>query len=98
EKKFHEWGAYAVLIGRLLPFVPFKVFSITSGILRFNFENFVLMTFIGTLPRAFLLAWLGGELLQYKSHFWIALGAVVLLVAVGYFVKKAVEMKKNKHA
>lgn len=98
EKKFHEWGAYAVLIGRLLPFVPFKVFSITSGILRFNFENFVLMTFIGTLPRAFLLAWLGGELLQYKSHFWIALGAVVLLVTVGYFVKKAVEMKKNKHA
>ncbi|MEM4254861.1 MAG: DedA family protein [Candidatus Norongarragalinales archaeon] len=98
ERKFGEWGSHAVLIGRLFPFVPFKVFSITSGILRFNFENFVVMTFIGTLPRAFLLAWLGNALLQYRSQFWIAAATLVLLAAVAYFVKKAVEKRgASKH-
>jgi len=95
EKKFHEWGAYAVLVGRLLPFVPFKVFSITSGILKYNFQNFVVMTFIGTLPRAFLLAWLGHSIIQYKNQFWIVLGAVALLAIVGYLVKKSLEKRKQ---
>src|SRR3989338_5045864 len=59
EKKFKEWGAATVFVSRLIPFIPFKVFSITSGILKFNFPAFVLMTFLGTIPRAFILAWIG---------------------------------------
>ncbi len=95
EKKFNEWGSNAILIGRLLPFVPFKVFSITSGILKFNFENFVVMTFIGTLPRAFLLAWLGSKILEYKSQFWIALGAIVVLLVAAYFIRKQLKARKK---
>ncbi len=94
EKKFHEWGAYAVLIGRLLPFVPFKVFSITSGILKYDFKNFTAMTFIGTLPRAFILAWVGGALLEYRGQFWLALGVVVVLLAAAYVIQR--QLKKRK--
>ncbi|MBS3070273.1 DedA family protein [Candidatus Micrarchaeota archaeon] len=96
EKKFHEWGAYAVLIGRLLPFVPFKVFSITSGVLKYDFKKFTAMTFIGTLPRAFILASVGGALLQYKNQFWIALGVIVILAAIAFLAKMAVDAKKKK--
>lgn len=95
EKKFHQWGSNAILIGRLLPFVPFKVFSITSGILRFNFENFVVMTFIGTLPRAFLLAWLGSKLLDYQSQFWLAFGVIFVVLAVAFLIQR--QLKKRKH-
>jgi membrane protein DedA with SNARE-associated domain len=88
EKKFHEWGAPAVLISRLIPFIPFKVFSITSGILRFNFPAFVAMTFLGTIPRAFVLAWIGGAILQYKTQFWIAFAVLLVLLAFAYLIKK----------
>ena len=90
EKKFNEWGAPTVLVARLIPFIPFKVFSITSGILRFNFPSFVVMTFIGTIPRAFVLAWIGSTILAYRTQVWIALGALVLLAALAYFVKKKI--------
>ncbi|MFH1056689.1 MAG: VTT domain-containing protein [Candidatus Micrarchaeota archaeon] len=88
EKKFKEWGAPAVFIARLIPFIPFKVFSITSGILKFNFPAFVVMTFLGTIPRAFILAWVGFAILEYKTPFWIALGVLIALGAITYFVKK----------
>lgn len=96
EKKFRSWGPHAVLIGRLIPLIPFKVFSITSGILKLNFESFTVMTFIGTLPRAFLLAWLGNRLLQYQSQALPILGAIVLLLIVGYFVKKEVDARRSR--
>src|SRR3989344_1519631 len=96
EKKFHEWGAPAVLIARLIPFIPFKVFSITSGILKFNFPSFVVMTFIGTIPRAFILAWVGFSILEYKTQFWIAVAVLVALGAIAYLDKKKFfNSKKN---
>ena len=95
EKKFHEWGAPAVLIARLIPFIPFKVFSITSGILRFNFPSFVVMTFIGTIPRAFILAWIGSSILQYKPQFWIVLGVLAVLGILGWVAKKKLETGKK---
>src|SRR3989344_2010408 len=96
EKKFNEWGAPAVLIARLIPFIPFKVFSITSGILKFNFPSFVVMTFIGTIPRAFILAWVGFSILEYKTQFWIAVAVLVALGAIAYLDKKKFfNSKKN---
>lgn len=96
EKKFHEWGSHAVLIGRLLPFIPFKVFSITSGILKFSFENFVVMTFIGTFPRAFLLAWLGNRLLQYQNDVLPIIAAVIVLFVVGYLIKREIDARRSR--
>lgn len=55
-----RYGAWSVLIGRLIPLVPFKVFSIGSGAMRIAFGGFVLMTLVGVIPRLVLLA-LAGE-------------------------------------
>src|SRR3989338_3677179 len=52
-------GRWAVLITRLIPFMPFKVFSIIFGVMKIDIKEFLLFTFIGALPRAFLLALLG---------------------------------------
>lgn len=95
EEKFKKWGAWTVFVARLIPFIPFKVFSITSGILKFDFPSFVVMTFIGTIPRAFILASLGYAFLQYKTPFLIAFAAIVAVGIIAYlFLKKKEKTKR----
>ena len=57
-----RYGILGVLIGRLLPIVPFKIFSITAGLGKVPFGWFVLMTLIGVVPRLLLLAMAGAWL------------------------------------
>ncbi|GEM_PF-431363 len=95
ELKFKSWGKWTILIARLLPFIPFKVFSIASGLLRYDFKNFVIFTFIGTIPRAFLLAFLGSKLAQYNSQVFLAI-AVLLSLGVAYWLAKKFVFKKNE--
>ncbi len=101
EKKFNEWGSYTILIARLIPFIPFKVFSITSGLLKYDFKQFVLWTFIGTIPRALILAWLGTKIYEYKTNAIIAIIVFCALLAIAWwasrkFRKKKTITKKNK--
>jgi len=53
------------------------------------------MTFIGTIPRAFILAWIGSSILQYKPQFWIVLGVLAVLGILGWFAKKKLETGKK---
>ncbi len=96
ERKFGEWGSWTILIARLVPFIPFKVFSIASGLLKFDFRNFVIFTFIGTIPRAFILAWVGERLVAYRGQVLSAVGAIIVLLVLAYFVKKKLFYKTSK--
>ena len=71
-----KFGAWSVLIGRILPVVPFKVFSIASGITKIPFVPFVLCTMVGVLPRIYVLALFGEAIIKYTKT------AVLVLVAV----------------
>jgi len=69
---FNHWGVWAVLLGRIAPFIPFDVISYSAGLTRMKFRSFMVPTVIGTLPRAFFYAFIGGyfsgklkELIQY---------------------------------
>ncbi len=80
-KKYGVWG---VLIGRLLPIIPFKVFSIASGITKLPLPPFILCTFIGVVPRIILLMLFGTSLMKYTKPTVIA---AVLLILVFISVK-----------
>ncbi len=95
EKKFNEWGKWTILISRLIPFIPYKVFSITSGVLKFDFKNFVVFTFIGSIPRTFLLAWIGAQIMTYRETALIAIAAIAL-IALWYWVWRKKIVKKNR--
>jgi uncharacterized membrane protein YdjX (TVP38/TMEM64 family) len=56
---FDRWGVWAVLLGRLAPFVPFDVISYSAGLTQMKFRSFIVPTVIGTLPRALFYAFLG---------------------------------------
>lgn len=84
-----KYGNVTVFISRLIPFVPFKVFSISAGILRMDFPPFLLYTFLGMIPRSFILAYLGKTIMAYKIPGLMALVIVGILIYFGY--------KKFKH-
>lgn len=88
EEKFSKWGGWTILFSRLIPFIPYKVFSITSGILKFDFRNFVFFTFVGSIPRSFLLAWVGYAILEYKAIALTVIGVAAILFVVVYYLNK----------
>lgn len=75
-KKYGVWG---VLAGRLLPIVPFKVFSIASGITKVKFIPFIIFTMIGVLPRIYLLTVFGRAIVKYTKPAVIIIFFVLLL-------------------
>lgn len=52
---FHEWGPVIVVIGGLTPF-PYKVVTITAGVVAMPFIPFFLWSIIGRAPRFFMVA------------------------------------------
>jgi membrane protein YqaA with SNARE-associated domain len=76
-----------VLISRCIPFVPFKVFSISSGLLNLPLAPFILYTFLGAIPRCFVLATIGKKLERYKKPVLLSILALVVLYLAYEIVK-----------
>jgi len=74
-----KYGSWSVLIGRLLPVVPFKVFSIAAGITGISFIPFIVFTMLGVLPRIYLLAFFGSVILKYKTPCLLIIGCILLI-------------------
>lgn len=69
---FNRWGAWAVLLGRFAPFIPFDAISYSAGLTTMKWKSFLVPTLIGTLPRTLFYTSLGTffgvtfqELIQY---------------------------------
>jgi len=56
---FNHWGIWAVLLGRIAPFIPFDVISYSAGLTQMKTRSFMIPTVVGTLPRALFYAFLG---------------------------------------
>ncbi len=87
---FDQWGFWAILLAGFSP-IPYKVFTITAGVIGMPFVPFVLGSAAGRGARFFLVALLmawGGERMEAGLHRWIdrlgwlTVGLVVLIVAV----------------
>jgi membrane protein DedA with SNARE-associated domain len=79
ENFARRYGSYSVLIGRILPIVPFKVFSIAAGITKIPFTKFVIFTLIGVIPRLIILSIFGASLAKYTKPMLMVIGALVLI-------------------
>jgi len=82
---FSEWGVLVIFIASFTP-IPFKVFTITAGVMSMAFWPFILTALIGRAMRFFLVAGLmvlGGEKMEAKLSKYIdALGWITILAAV----------------
>jgi membrane protein YqaA with SNARE-associated domain len=87
---FAVWGVWVVFLAGFSP-IPYKIFTITAGVVGMVFLPFVLASFIGRGARFFLVAWLmrmggtkmEGILKQYIDRIgWL----LVIVVVLGYFL------------
>ena len=89
---FSEWGIMVIFIASFTP-IPFKVFTITAGIMGMMFIPFLLTALIGRGLRFFLVAGImvvGGEKMESKLSKYIDIlgwGTIVLAVIL-YFILK----------
>jgi membrane protein YqaA with SNARE-associated domain len=89
---YQNYGVWAVAIAGFTP-IPFKVFTIASGIFGLSFVPFVLMSFLSRGARFFLISTLiyfYGEKISLfieKYFNWLSLGFVVLLVGAFVLIK-----------
>ena len=87
---FAEWGFWVVFVAGFSP-IPYKVFTITAGVISMAFLPFVLASMVGRGARFFLVAALmawGGEAMEQRLHKWVdwvgwlTLLAVVIIVVI----------------
>jgi membrane protein DedA with SNARE-associated domain len=91
ENFARKYGVLSVLIGRIVPIVPFKVFSIAAGIAKINFPGFVVFTLVGVIPRIIVLSIFGESLVKYTKP-----TVIVIVVAVLAFVAYKLIIRKLK--
>ena len=58
---FNRWGAWAILLGRFAPFIPFDAISYSAGLTSMKLKKFLIPTIIGTLPRTLFYTILGSS-------------------------------------
>lgn len=89
---FDEWGFWAIFIAGFSP-IPYKVFTITAGVISMAFIPFLIASLVGRGCRFFLVAGLmswGGQPMEKKLHHYmdiIGWTTVALLVAILVVIK-----------
>ena len=91
EGWFNEWGVWVIFVAGFSP-IPYKLFTLSAGVLSMSIIPFVIASFVGRGSRFFILAgllkYLGPKLepMIIKYMEWIGWFTVlVLIVVIGYF-------------
>jgi membrane protein YqaA with SNARE-associated domain len=90
KQTYAQWGWLVILVKGVTP-IPFKLVTITSGLLGYNFPLFVALSVVTRGARFFLVAgilsWFGEPLrVALERHFATVLAASVALVIVGFII------------
>lgn len=90
-------GFLLLIILRLIPAVPYNLINYTFGLTGISFSSYLLASAIGIIPGTFAFINIGDKTLEAGSpSFWIAIGLLVLLLAVtGLLGKKLFLGQKN---
>lgn len=91
---FEKYGPEAVLISKLLPIMG-RVISVPAGIAKMSLKKFIIYTFIGTVPFAVTLGYLGVQLgikwpiiKEYLDTWDIVIVTVVFIGILSYLIYK----------
>lgn len=85
---YENYGFFGVLVAAVTP-IPYKVFTIASGMMSFDLGQFVLASALGRATRFFLVAGLirlfGARIKPFmERHFELAASALVVLAILGF--------------
>ncbi len=92
KAKYDEFGFIGILIAAITP-IPYKVFTIASGVFNFNFWSFMLASVIGRSFRFFLVAgliWKFGPAIKafIDKYFNLLVILFTVLLVLGFVLIK----------
>jgi len=90
-----------LLLSRIIPIIPLSPISFFSGLIRFNLIKFSVFTFIGCLPRYFVLGligwWTGIAYYGFVETIGFMEDLTLLLLIVGVIIYLVfIKLKKNR--
>jgi membrane protein YqaA with SNARE-associated domain len=90
EDFYARWGALVILVKGLTP-IPYKLVTIVSGLLGYNFAMFVLLSLLTRGARFFILAGalnaFGDPLrLALERHFALFMGIIAVTIVAGFVI------------
>lgn len=94
ERFFDRYGANAIVIARLLPFVPFDPVSYFAGLTSVKFWKFFVATGLGQLPATVVYSYAGGQLSGGAQAFMIGL---LILFAAAALITAGKKMYDASH-
>ncbi|MBI4174339.1 MAG: VTT domain-containing protein [Candidatus Aenigmarchaeota archaeon] len=99
EKQFEKgkkvWTTIAIL--RAIPFFPIAIVSLTAGVLRLSWKKYAAATFIGSIPRTFILAIIGWQLGSTYVTFAGKLSELENIITVAVVIAIAFVLYKYHH-
>ncbi|MDE0485186.1 MAG: TVP38/TMEM64 family protein [Candidatus Poribacteria bacterium] len=87
DQFIQRYGNYAILIARLIPYIPFDVVSYAAGLTRIRFLGFWLATGLGQLPATAAYTYLGNKISAYTNLMLLGFGVVISISIVIWLVK-----------
>lgn len=87
DQWFLRWGAYAVLVARLLPVVSFDVVSYAAGLTSMRFWRFMAATVVGMTPATFIYSFFGERAPQYVRVLLAVFGVVIAVALVAALLR-----------
>ena len=94
-----KYGFIIVLLGRMIVLIPFDVISYAAGLTRIKFKDYMIATFIGTIPRVTFYVFVGIQFANAieDSNFALFIGLFTGFVGAIYlfytFLKKSLNNK-----
>ena len=96
DEFFEDYGKYAILIARLLPFISFDIVSYAAGLTSMKFWPFFIATGIGQLPATIVYSYIGSMLTGTVRTFVMGL-LILFAVSTLVFMLKKVWNDKQKN-
>lgn len=99
EEFFKKYGKYAIMVARLLPFIPFDAVSYAAGLTSMDFWGFFLATGLGQLPATIIYSYAGGSLTGGAQALMVGLlilfaASIIIYVARKIYNDKQTEQNK----
>jgi membrane protein YqaA with SNARE-associated domain len=90
KEGYAHWGALIILLKGLTP-IPYKLVTIVSGLLGYNFAIFIALSILTRGARFFILAgalnWFGDPLrVALERHFALFIGLIAVVIVGGFWI------------
>lgn len=88
ESMINEKGFFIIFLLRLIPLFPFDIISYGAGLTSITYKDFILATFVGTIPGILVFTNIGAQSVNIGSNnFYISIASLILLFALSILLK-----------